>query len=190
MSKHESKGLGRLWDNYWSKTTADLCTMGNPAIMQEAARFLNVPDIVTVEDWGCGIGQFKPYLARHQQWIGVDGCGTSGAIKIEALDSYRSDADGLYMRGVLEHNPETWEAILRNALASFTRRAVIVLWLPLVEEPEVNARNYFPLNRIGREDFNRVFTAGTRECAVETIDIKNHNSNNKGLIETLYCIEK
>jgi hypothetical protein len=49
------------------------------------------------------------------------------------LTRYTSHAEGLLLRHVLEHN-ENWRAVLGNALRSFTRRLVIVLFTPFVEK--------------------------------------------------------
>jgi hypothetical protein len=66
---------------------------------------------------------------------GVDGSGPF-ADAIVDLCHYRSDADGVFLRHVLEHNPE-WRSILTNALASARRRCVIVLWNADIGVPDL-----------------------------------------------------
>jgi hypothetical protein len=70
---------------------------------------------------------------------GVDGSGPF-ADAIVDLCHYRSDVDGVFLRHVLEHNPE-WRSILTNALASARRRCVIVLFTPLAAEETEMAWN-------------------------------------------------
>ena len=118
-----SQGIGVYWDGIWSRHKTRH-TMGNDHAFRAAARWLDQPHIVTVEDWGCGCGHFGPFLATHQQYIGVDACGQSQASRIADLRTYTSCADGLHLRGVLEHN-EDWRLILDNALRSFRYRAVL-----------------------------------------------------------------
>ena len=116
----EEGGLGRTWDPFWKKQKASgrPSAMANAAVFREAAAFLNRPEILRVEDWGCGHRAFREYLGAHQEYIGVDGSSESEASRIVDLTQYVSrDGDGLFMRGVLEHN-QAWGDILWNVLAS------------------------------------------------------------------------
>jgi hypothetical protein len=106
---------------------------GVPTTMKLAAKFLNMPEIVTVEDWGCGFGGFRRFLAKHQEYVGVDGSESPGATVNADLTQYRSEPDGLLLRHVLEHNPD-WSLILDNALASFERRMVLIIFTPFLPE--------------------------------------------------------
>jgi len=90
-----------------------------------AARFLSG---LAVEDWGCGQGAFRQY--HDGPYVGVDGTLAQGGCDVQAdLTEYRSQTEGLLMRHVLEHNHE-WERVLANAVLSYTRRMVIVLFMP------------------------------------------------------------
>lgn len=100
------------------------------------AQFLNAADIHEVEDWGCGWGGFKDHLAPHQKYIGIDGSKTPYAGRIVDLEEYTSHVDGIFLRHVLDHNLG-WELILKNAISSFVRRMVLVLFTPLGEETRI-----------------------------------------------------
>jgi hypothetical protein len=84
-----------------------------------------------VEDWGCGLGWMRNYI-EASLYTGVDGSHTPFANKIVDLCEYRSTPEAIFMRHVLEHN-ERWLDILRNAVASFQRRMVLVLFTPWQE---------------------------------------------------------
>jgi hypothetical protein len=88
-----------------------------------------------VEDWGCGSG----WLRRHVppgRYRGVDGSPSRFADVVADLREYTSDVDGVFMRHVLEHNVD-WARILANAVASFRKRLVLVLFTPMVETTHV-----------------------------------------------------
>jgi hypothetical protein len=94
----------------------------------------------TVEDWGCGKGWFRRVLDATcferlltSEYRGVDGSASPFADIVVDLTRYMSEVDGIFMRHVLEHNYE-WRTILANAVASFRRRMVLVLFTPLAEE--------------------------------------------------------
>ena len=84
-----------------------------------------------VEDWGCGMGGFKRMFTEPSapQYIGVDGTRTPFVSKQVDLTTYTSTTEGLFMRHVLEHN-YAWQAVLRNACRSFTKRMCLVLFTP------------------------------------------------------------
>ncbi len=100
------------------------------------ARFLNAADIHEVEDWGCGWGGFKDHLAPHQKYIGIDGSKTPCAARIVDLEEYTSRVDGIFLRHVLDHN-FAWEQILENAIGSFVKRMVVVLFTPFGEKTRI-----------------------------------------------------
>jgi len=85
-----------------------------------------------IEDWGCGPGFFAA-LCRAGQCVGIDGSRTPAASIVADLAHYRSSVDGIFIRHVLEHN-YCWREILRNALGSFRRRMVLVLFTPFADE--------------------------------------------------------
>jgi len=82
----------------------------------------------TIEDWGCGFAHARRFVDKSE-YIRVDGSWTH-ADKIVDLRDYRSQVDCIFMRHVLEHNAD-WRKIVANAVASFTRRMVLVIFTPL-----------------------------------------------------------
>lgn len=86
-----------------------------------------------IEDWGCGTARAKDFT--ENEYVGVDGS-VGYADVIADLETYKSEVPCVLLRHVLEHN-YGWRAILRNALESFTRRMVVVLFTPLVPETKI-----------------------------------------------------
>ena len=124
-----------LWDAFYgSVQTRQMYSDDQTA--RRGAGFLDVPEVETVEDWGCGLGGFKSFLRDDQKYIGIDGSRTPYAAKVTDLIEYRSEVDAIFMRGVLEHNPR-WEEILTNALGSFRYRMVLVLFTPFARRTKV-----------------------------------------------------
>ena len=97
---------------------------GDTATYEKGAAFLKG---LAIEDWGCGAGWFRRYV--DGPYRGIDGSASRFADDVVDLCSYISSTPGLFMRHVLEHNQD-WQQILRNALASFGRRMVLVLFTP------------------------------------------------------------
>lgn len=129
-----------LWDDAYNGYEGGRKLYGNDIRTATiAAKFLGHESVFVIEDWGCGYGGFKKLIAPHQQYIGVDGSRTPFADKFVDLTSYRSAPDGILLRHVLEHNPR-WFEILRNALSSFKKRMVIVIFTPFVEETKIVGR--------------------------------------------------
>jgi hypothetical protein len=89
-------------------------------------------DGLDIEDWGCGMGWMRT-LVPAERYRGIDGSRSKFADEIVDLTEYRSRTPGLFMRHVLEHNPEWWK-VLDNAIASFTKRMFLALFTPLSEE--------------------------------------------------------
>lgn len=86
-----------------------------------------------VEDWGCALAYAKNYCTTAYR--GIDG--TKGAAEIIAdLSTYRSDAPGIFMRHILEHNHD-WRDVLLNALESFQERMTLILYRPLQHTEKV-----------------------------------------------------
>lgn len=120
------------WNN-WYRGIKDPQPYGDTATYRLGADFLQDCDLV--EDWGCGKGWFSRFISP-EKYRGIDGSHSPWAENIVDLVSYQSQVPGIYMRHVLEHNYE-WESILRNALASFTQKMVLVLFTPLSEKTHV-----------------------------------------------------
>jgi hypothetical protein len=105
---------------------------GDTRTYELGARFLS--DCTEIEDWGCGSGWLRRYLAPGQHYRGIDGTATPFTDEIVDLTTYRSDTEAIFMRHVLEHN-YAWRDILAGAIASFRRKLVLVLFTPL--EPQL-----------------------------------------------------
>jgi hypothetical protein len=88
-----------------------------------------------VEDWGCGLTWMAQYVDKG--YVGIDGSHAKGgfSVKIEDLAMYKSKTPGLFMRHVLEHNYD-WKQILNNAIASFEKRMVLVIFTPFAYNGE------------------------------------------------------
>jgi len=97
-----------------------------------AGGFLNQPNILEIEDRGCGYGGFADYIGSHQTYIGVDGSQSKAASINADLVSYVSDVDAVHMRAIIEHNSD-WLPILKNAIKSFRKRMVLTLFTPYQE---------------------------------------------------------
>jgi len=69
------------------------------------------------------------------KYIGIDGSDTPFASRIADLRTYRSKAEGILIRHVLEHNYD-WEAILAGAVESFQKKLCLILFTPFAAEPE------------------------------------------------------
>lgn len=83
-----------------------------------------------IEDWGCGFGHARTFVTRSA-YRGIDGSSPRADLIVD-LREYRSEADCLLMRHVLEHNAD-WRRILSNAVASFRKRMVLVIFTPFAE---------------------------------------------------------
>jgi hypothetical protein len=81
-----------------------------------------------VEDWGCGAAWARRFFEEYR---GVDGSAGHADLVCD-LRKYRSRVPCILMRHVLEHNLE-WERVLRNALQSFEKRMVLVIFTPFGE---------------------------------------------------------
>lgn len=112
------------WDK-WYENVKNPEPYGDTETYKLGGEFLE--SCTTVEDWGCGKGWFRQFYKGN--YVGLDGSHSKFADKIVDLAKYTSSVPGIYMRHVLEHNYE-WEAILNNALDSFTERMCLVLFTP------------------------------------------------------------
>lgn len=140
MSNNDKKTQSRLglW-NKWYENNSQKTVYHDPTTAELAARFINQDNIITVEDWGCGLGGFEYYIGKHQSYIGLDGSNTQFASKIVDLELYRSSVDAIHMRHVLEHNI-AWQTVLKNALSSFNKRMALTLFTPYQEKTTILAQ--------------------------------------------------
>lgn len=95
----------------------------------------------TVADWGGGGGLFRTYLPAAAQYLNVDGTQQLGVDVIADLATYRKASEGILLRHVVDNTPEPW-AVLENALASFTKRLVVVTYTPHAAESAVAEYQY------------------------------------------------
>lgn len=118
-----SSNVGK-WDGWHASIEAPE-PYGASASYRIGAEFL--ADCEVVEDWGCGKGWFSTF--RDSGYVGVDGSASPFADRVVDLEEYTSSVEGIFLRHVLEHNYR-WRRILANALASFERKMVLILFTP------------------------------------------------------------
>jgi len=128
--------LGK-WDKIY-KNASEPFSYGESESYPRGIRFLEDAKCRQIEDWGCGL-TFASRFVKNAEYIGIDGSWSRMASKIVDLREYRSEVDGIFMRHVLEHNHE-WQRVLENALASFTKRFVLILFTPFNEGGTVNLK--------------------------------------------------
>lgn len=123
-----------LWD--YSNASPDQKYGGDDITYEKAMTFLN--DCPLIEDWGCGFGYAKRFCKT--QYRGIDGSKGPLTDQVADLREYKSEADGIMLRHVLEHNHD-WKKVLENAVASFKKKLVIILFTPLVANTKQIANN-------------------------------------------------
>jgi hypothetical protein len=121
------------WDTIY-RGAKERKPFGDTLTYEKAARFLR--EVATIEDWGCGWAWFRQYLPRTVTYRGIDGSHSPFADVVVDLVDYTSHAEGILLRHVLENNP-AWEDILANAVRSFTKRMVLVLFTPFADKTHV-----------------------------------------------------
>lgn len=99
-----------------------------------------------LEDWGCGTAYAKKYV-KKSKYVGIEGSPNQWVPgpPIDLVE-YRSTADCILLRDVLDHNPE-WEKLLQNAIDSFQRRMVIVFFHYFGPETKVIHINTAPQHK-------------------------------------------
>jgi len=112
------------WHDFYEKAQGPQ-RFGGDRSYRIAAAFLK--GCAIVQDWGCGACWLRQYV--DGEYLGIDGSGPHAQLWRDLVD-YRSEAQGICLRHVLEHNDD-WRIILANAVQSFTKRMVIVLSTPL-----------------------------------------------------------
>lgn len=103
---------------------------GEETSYRKAIEFLDGPWVI--EDWACGTAWARRFVKRGR-YIGIDGSWSLHCDLIADLRTYRSSADAILMRHLLEHNWE-WEKILENALSSFQKKFSLVLFTPFSDQ--------------------------------------------------------
>ena len=126
----ENSNVDKWKDWYKNLDIKNPIPYGDSTTYVYGADFLK--DVDTVEDWGCGMGFFSTHC-QAKKYIGIDGSDTPFAHVKADLTKYTSSVDGIFMRHILEHNYE-WEKILKNAVSSFTKKMVLILFTPYSEQ--------------------------------------------------------
>jgi hypothetical protein len=110
-----------------------------------------------IEDWGCGTAYAKRFVTKSR-YVGIDGVKSRYSDKVADLRAYRSDVDCVFIRHVLEHNYE-WRTILENAVGSFKRRMVLIIFTPFADKTRQIATWDSGIPDIGfrKEDLTEVF---------------------------------
>jgi hypothetical protein len=121
--------LGK-WDRWYGLLSDEEEPYGLTPTYQMGADFL--ADCATIEDWGCGKGWFRR-MVPEGRYRGVDGSQTPFADEVVDLAVYRSRVEGIFIRHVLEHDYR-WREILANAMTSFTRKLMLVIFTPMGAE--------------------------------------------------------
>ena len=125
----------RSWSSLvdaWNYNGAQKWHFGDDTTYHRGIAFLDGHG--TIEDWGCGFAHARTFV-HSSRYLGIDGS-SPHADKIVDLCEYRSDADCIFMRHVLEHNIE-WRKILAGAIASFRKRMVLIVFTPFAETTRV-----------------------------------------------------
>jgi tetratricopeptide (TPR) repeat protein len=179
-----------LWNSIYQNYEGPPKSYDDDLTMKKGAVFLNDSEIKIVEDWGCGFGGFKNYIANHQTYIGIDGSDTPFANHIVDLEEYKSKVDAVFMRHILEHNPN-WERILKNAISSFEKKMVLILFTPFVEKTLViNQYTIFGKNcamvdiAFRKEDITRYFSG------INWLSEENLQTNTQYKIEHIFYLTK
>lgn len=137
-------------------------------------------DCKVVEDWGCALCHAKTY--RKGDYVGIDG--TPGKADVIAdLSTYKSNVEGVFMRHILEHNPD-WRAILANALGSFTKRMTLITFRPLTDA-DVTYTGKFP-GHVDIDMCGRDFVSAIKPYLVDLRTVWRE----KGMVDVVYMLEK
>jgi len=179
-----------LWENAYLGERPR-AVYGDATTARVAGGYLNRADILTVEDWGCGLGGFKHCIGAGQRYVGIDGSRSSYSDLVVDLERYSGNVDAVHMRHVLEHNPG-WTRILENALRSFGRRMVLTIFTPFQDLTRVIAR-YPNFNGTGvemvdigffRDDIVRLFGE------LRWFSIENIRTDTQYGVEHMFFLEK
>lgn len=113
----------------WNYGAAPQFPYGDETSYGKAIEFLDGPYII--EDWGCGVAWARKFVKRGR-YFGIDGNWSLHCDLVADLRTYHSLADAILLRHVLEHNYD-WRKILANALLSFQKKFVLILFTPFSE---------------------------------------------------------
>jgi len=184
-----------LWNNFWHNRDPlkEAHTDAN-ITMQHSISILKHENINDLEDWGCGNSVFKEYCKQLQsvKYIGVDGSNTGHQNIIADLTDYKSLVDCVYIRHVLENNDE-YEKILNNALQSFKKILILILFTPLLSSANTTQVINFT-NLCGRAIPDIAFKENEipaiiekNNCKYEKIEMS--KTNTKYHVETIFVVK-
>ena len=119
----------------WNYAGLGQVTYGSPeSYRQPIAWFDEVGGVL--EDWGCGCAAARAYV-KVCKYVGIEGSKNDFADRCDVdLTTYTSQADCILLRDVLDHNPQ-WEQLLKNAVASFRKRMVVVIFRDMGPQTKV-----------------------------------------------------
>jgi glycosyltransferase involved in cell wall biosynthesis len=141
----------------WQYRSGESFAYGADTTYEKAIAFLDQPG-ATIEDWGCGTAYAKRFVTAGT-YRGVDGSPAGSTAEVVDLRRYRSRADCILLRHVLEHNGD-WRDILTNAVESFQRRMVLVIFTPFVERTQyvhVDRKAGIPTIAFRKDDLVELF---------------------------------
>lgn len=119
----------------WNYTGLGKVIYGHPESYQRAGIWFDEVGGV-LEDWGCGCCAMRDYVKKCE-YIGLDGSVNDYYERYPVdLANYISRVHCLLLRDVIDHNVE-WEKVLANAVSSFTKRMVLVIFHDLGPETKV-----------------------------------------------------
>lgn len=141
-----------LWDYSTIETPERYGDVGS---YKKAMDFLD-GDYLVIEDWGCGTCYAKNFVTKGI-YRGIDGSESIFNDITKDLTQYTSKADSILLRHVLEHNI-SWEKVLKNALSSFQKRLVIIIYTPFSTETKYlvsQQENKIPEISFKRDDLEK-----------------------------------
>lgn len=140
---------------------------GTEASYRIAASFLDGCGAV-VEDWGCGGCGARKYFSRSR-YIGIDGSGPYADVVTDLRERRETEASGILIRHVLEHN-FSWTDILWNAADSEASRIAVVLFLEprAFTELWISNSDNIPNLHVGERTMLRILSGFNVRC--ETVE--------------------
>lgn len=184
-----------LWNDFWKNRDPKneyVNSKNNNITMELSSKIFSKYNVTLIEDWGCGNCVFKEYLNNNIKYVGVDGSETGYQNKIEDLTKYVTEVDGIYLRHVLEHNGE-YKKIFKNALESFNKVFILVLFTPFTSNNEIDVLKTCDLKdkKIPDIAFNKKHIIDIIEqnnCSYELLE--NIKSNTSYKYEQIFIIKK
>lgn len=97
----------------------------------------------TIEDWGCGCAYARRFAVKSK-YLGIDGSKNEYADRCGVdLREYFSRPECILLRHVIDHN-EDWRKVLKNAMESFQKRMVVIIFHDLGNVTKVLFRHGDP----------------------------------------------